>query len=85
MLFDVIIILKRWLRAPGHVFTATLMAICTWHGMTGAMPYPALVVGAVAALTLLNGIYYGEQAVGTFHRMAALSPLARDRTLSGSC
>ena len=27
-------------------------------------------VTTVAALCLLNGIYYGEQAVGTFHRMA---------------
>jgi hypothetical protein len=79
--------INTWLRAPGHVFTATIMAICTWHHMTGAVPYPAAVVGAVASLCLLNGIYYGEQAVGSYHKMAALSPLyaAKQAGMNGSC
>ena len=67
-----------WLRGPGLVFTGSLMGICTWQGTT-QKPYPAITVGAVAALTLLNGIYYGAQAVGTYHRMAALSPLYKDK------
>ena len=71
--------INTWLRVPGHVFTSSLMAICTWSDATGSLPYPSIVVGTVASLCLLNGVYYGEQAVGTFHRMAALSPTHADK------
>lgn len=70
--------INTWLRAPGHVFTASLMAICVWQGTT-MVPYPGIVVSCVAGLCLLNGVYYGEQAVGTFNRMAALSPTYADK------
>jgi hypothetical protein len=61
--------INTWMRTPGHVATAGLMLFCTRHGAT-FLPFPAFTVTTVAALCLLNGIYYGEQAVGTFHRMA---------------
>ena len=61
--------INTWMRTPGHVATAGLMLFCTRHGAT-SLPFPGLTVTPVAALCLLNGIYYGEQAVGTFHRMA---------------
>lgn len=66
-----------WVRVPGHVLTATLLLICATHGASHIDPwyFPPI----VASLTLLNGLYYGEQAVGTFHRMAALSPTYADK------
>ena len=70
--------INTWLRAPGHVFTASLMVICLWQG-TIAIPYPYFTVCPVAGLCLLNGLYYGEQAVGSFHRMAALAPTYADK------
>jgi hypothetical protein len=70
--------INTWLRAPGHVFTASLMVICTLQGATH-IPYPSFTVGVVASLCMLNGVYYGEQAVSTYNRMAALSPTYADK------
>ena len=69
--------INTWIRVPGHVGVASLMASCVKHGVISA---PAWVVSIVASLTLLNGLYYGEQAIGTFHRLAALSPTHKDKT-----
>jgi hypothetical protein len=74
--------INTWLRAPGHVACSTLMAVCCAQGFTRVHPNPLLcgvMVGCVACLTLLNGLYYGEQAVGTYHRLAALSPTFIDK------
>ena len=72
--------INTWVRVPGHVAVATLMASCVVQGVIRA---PAWIVIIVTCLTLLNGLYYGEQAIGTFHRLAALSPTYKDKNVAG--
>lgn len=74
--------INTWVRTPGLCFCATLMLVCSWQRVVD-VPYPAVTMSAIAALTLLNGIYYGEQAVGTYHRLAALSPSFADKQYTG--
>ena len=68
--------INNWCRVPGLVATATLMASVAMHG---AIRAPGWVVAIVTCLCLLNGLYYGEQAIGTYHRLAALSPTHKDK------
>jgi hypothetical protein len=56
--------LNTWVRAPGHVAVAAVIWCCAAHGtLTVAAP----VAAAVACLCLANGLYYGEQVVGSYH------------------
>lgn len=61
--------INTWLRIPGLMATAAVMWICSAHGRV--FEVPPLGVVAVIALTLANGLYYGEQAIGNYHRVAA--------------
>jgi hypothetical protein len=69
--------INTWCRVPGHVATTTIFGVCAAHGTTKGVHLAC--VGVVASLCLLNGLYYGEQAIGTFHRMAVLSPTHADK------
>jgi len=69
--------INTWCRVPGHVGVATIFGVCAAHGTTHGVHLACVAV--VAGLTMLNGLYYGEQAIGTFHRLAALAPTYADK------
>lgn len=55
--------LNTWLRAPGLVWVATVLASCATHGLLRTPPAAAALC---AALAFGNGVYYGASALESY-------------------
>lgn len=61
--------LNTWVRLPGLVWAPAISWACWRHGQTPALPSPILLISSV--LCTANGLFYGEQVIGSFHRATA--------------
>ena len=66
--------INTWLRIPGLVCVGAFAWCCLAHGMAERLPTLVLVVSI--ALSLANGLYYGEQVIGSYHAERALQKMA---------
>lgn len=71
-----------WLRIPGLVTVGAFAWCCLLHGMSDRLPTAVLVVSIL--LSLANGLYYGEQVIGSYHRECALEKATMTAASVGS-
>lgn len=62
--------INMWLRIPGLVFCSSTAWCCLAHGTT-ILPTPVLCFSIV--MCLFNGLYYGAQVIGSYHKELALA------------
>ena len=66
--------INTYVRIPGLVAVSVIAAACLAHGSSERLPTPILVFAMV--LSYGNGVFYGEQVIGSYHKELALARLA---------
>jgi hypothetical protein len=70
-------LLNTYLRIPGLVSVSVIAAACLAHGSSARLPTPVLLFAML--LAYVNGVFYGEQVIGSYHKELTIEGLSTQK------